>query len=88
MQVIFTRQFDKQTAIVLPKQIKIAVIEAIVNVENANKISDIKHITKLKANKTAYRIKLGDYRIGLYIKKGIATFVIFAHRKDIYKFFP
>jgi len=88
MQLIFTKQFDKQTAAITSKQLKIAVREAIIDVENANVISDIKNISALKSSKTAYRIRIGDYRIGLYIKKNIATFVIFANRKDIYKYFP
>jgi len=88
MQLIFTKQFDKQTAAITSKELKIAVREAIINVENANRISDIKNISHLKSSKTAYRIRIGDYRMGLYIKKNVATFVIFANRKDIYKYFP
>ena len=35
-----------------------------------------------------YRIRLGDYRIGIEIQKDTIIFTRFLHRKDIYKFFP
>ena len=38
--------------------------------------------------KNAYRIKIGDYRIGVFIEEDTIEFVRFVHRKDIYKKFP
>lgn len=43
---------------------------------------------KLEGYKIAYRIKLGDYRIGVFIEDETIEFVRFVHRKDIYKKFP
>jgi len=35
-----------------------------------------------------YRIKIGDYRIGMTVEGNLVTLVRFLHRKDIYRYFP
>ena len=49
---------------------------------------DIKNFKKLKGYKNAYRIKIGDYRIGVFIENKIVEFARVVHRKDIYRVFP
>jgi len=60
----------------------------IISAENAATINNIDSLKKLSGHKTAYRIKINDYRIGFVIDNETITFVRFLHRKDIYKFFP
>ncbi len=39
--------------------------------------------------KTFYRIRLGDYRVGVELEADLMVrFIIIAHRKEIYRFFP
>ena len=45
-------------------------------------------LEKLKSYKTFYRIRAGDYRIGIEIVNDKIIFTRFLHRKDIYKYFP
>ncbi len=47
-------------------------------------------LNKMKGYKNKYKIRIGDYRIGLEIDKinKIIFVKIIAHRKDIYKIFP
>ena len=61
---------------------------AIEAIKLATKLSDIQNLKKIKGHKTAYRIKIGDYRIGFYFTKNELEFCRILHRKDIYKFFP
>jgi len=68
--------------------VKKNVEEAILSVKQANTLKDIPELRKLKGFKNAYRIKVGDYRIGMTIENSLVTFAILKHRKDIYKFFP
>lgn len=35
-----------------------------------------------------YRIRIGDYRIGIEIINEVITFITIFHRKDIYNKFP
>lgn len=35
-----------------------------------------------------YRIRMGDYRLGIIVEGEVVTFVRFLHRRDIYGYFP
>ena len=48
----------------------------------------IPHIKKMEGFNTFYRTRVGDYRIGLEMKKDTLWFIIIANRKEIYKKFP
>ncbi|WP_374754821.1 type II toxin-antitoxin system RelE family toxin [Dyadobacter psychrophilus] len=43
---------------------------------------------KLKGFSNAYRIRIGDYRVGIFVENNIVELARIAHRKDIYKVFP
>jgi mRNA interferase RelE/StbE len=62
-----------------------AVIE---EVENAESLLDISNIKKLKAQGGYYRIRAGNYRIGLADSEDVITFVCVLHRKEMYRYFP
>jgi mRNA interferase RelE/StbE len=50
-------------------------------------ILSVKSAERLQ-DKLAYRIKIGDYRIGFYFVNHEIELMRILHRKDIYKFFP
>jgi mRNA interferase RelE/StbE len=54
----------------------------------ANTVSDIVNIKKLSGFKYHYRIRIGNYRVGIVIKNNEVIFERFLHRKDIYKYYP
>ncbi len=88
MNVSFYRKFEKSLDKLKDEKIRGQVAEAVRLVMTANSIQEITNLKKLKGYKTAYRIKLGEYRIGLIIENREVFFVDFAHRKDIYRRFP
>jgi mRNA interferase RelE/StbE len=88
MKVEFLRKFNKDLENLNVDHVRNAALKAISLVEKANQISDIPNIKKLTGHKAAYRIKIGDYRIGLFIEGDVAEFARIHHRKDIYTFFP
>ena len=57
-------------------------------VERAEGLADIPNLRKLAGAAQHYRLRLGDYRLGLTIEGDVATFVRCLHRKDIYRYFP
>ncbi len=88
MKIQFTSKFYKDIDKIKLKSVKNNILNIIDAVESANKISDIKNLKKIKGHSIAYRIRIGDYRIGLFIENDIVEFGRIAHRKDIYKLFP
>ncbi|OGQ94812.1 MAG: plasmid stabilization protein [Deltaproteobacteria bacterium RIFOXYD12_FULL_57_12] len=62
--------------------------EVILEVETAGRITDIDNLKKLRVKGEYYRIRSGDYRIGLIIDGDTVTFVRALHRSEIYRYFP
>jgi mRNA interferase RelE/StbE len=88
MIAVITDEFRKSLRKLNNKDVNEKVLEAIENVENAQTTQDIRGLKKLKGYKTAYRIRIGDYRIGIHISNEIVHFNRIASRKDIYDEFP
>jgi mRNA interferase RelE/StbE len=55
---------------------------------NFKSISEAKRIEKLKGYNEFYKVRFGEYRIGLKYKNDIITVERVLHRKEIYKYFP
>jgi len=57
-------------------------------VEFYTSTSQIPNFEKLKGYRIYYKIRFGDYRVGLKFEKNTLYFERILHRKDIYKFYP
>ncbi len=88
MEVEFLFTFSKDLDKIQSKVVKSEVLEIIENVENAINVTEIKNLKKLKGYKKAFRIRTGDYRVGVFIEKNKVEFARILHRKDIYRSFP
>lgn len=88
MKVEFLASFSKDIDTIRFPVIKKALERSILEVEKAPDIRYIRNVKKLRGSKTAYRIRIGDYRIGIFYESGIIQFARVVHRKDIYKVFP
>jgi len=87
MQIQFEESFEKDLLKIIDKKIKNKVIEIIDNIKQVNKPQDIANLKKLESYKTYYRIRIGNYRIGIEIIKDKVILTRILPRKDIYKFF-
>jgi mRNA interferase RelE/StbE len=54
----------------------------------AETTSRITNLKKLKGKSGYYRIRFGNYRIGIRIEDDLVIFIRALHRKDIYRYFP
>ncbi len=88
MEVIFLKKFSKDLDnINHSKDLKsiATVIELVKSVDN---IVEVPGVKKLTGFDDAFRIRSGNYRIGVFVEGNIIQFARVAHRKDIYKIFP
>ena len=88
MKTVFKKRFLKELARV-PQKIRIQIEEFVF--EKAPKLESIeesKKVEKMKGYSPFYKIRFGDYRVGLKYKEKIIIFERVLHRKDIYKYFP
>lgn len=88
MTIEFIGRFSKDLDKINQASVKKDISDIINEVKIAANLSEIKNIKKLKGHSTAYRIRTGDYRIGLFVENGVVEFARAIHRKDIYKVFP
>lgn len=51
-------------------------------------ITQIDGLKKLRGEDDAYRIRVGDYRIGVFVQNETITFARVKHRREIYRVFP
>jgi mRNA interferase RelE/StbE len=88
MNIEFRKSFEKDLGSIRNLILMQRIREVIEEVEIAENISEITNIKKLKGGSSYYRIRVGDYRIGVTVDEDIVIFVRVLHRKDIYQYFP
>jgi mRNA interferase RelE/StbE len=86
--VRFKESFVRDLRHIRDKGLLIRVRELIELVEHAPHLGEVPHLKKLRGGGNYYRLRAGDYRIGLTVEDDAITFVRFLHRKDIYRYFP
>jgi mRNA interferase RelE/StbE len=88
MNVTFSKRFSKQLDAIEDDSLRMQVAKTVKDVITANNIQDIPRLKKIRSHSSAYRIRIGNYRAGLFIEQGNVLFAVLEHRKDIYKRFP
>jgi mRNA interferase RelE/StbE len=81
------RSFQKD-ALKLPASIQIQLRKVIDALSRAQKLSELSSCKKLTGFKNAYRIRMGEYRIGFIFENETIELVRVLGRKEIYKYFP
>ena len=88
MDVLFEASFARDLKRVKDKQLLQRVQSVIEEIKAASELSQVRNLIKMQGYDTLYRIRLGDYRIGIEVMAEAVIFVRFLHRKDIYRKFP
>jgi mRNA interferase RelE/StbE len=88
MKVQYLKKFSKDLDNLTKPKDKNVVLQVILSIKDAKTLADINNIKKLTGFSNAYRVRVGDYRIGIFVEGDIVQFARIAHRKDIYKIFP
>jgi mRNA interferase RelE/StbE len=88
MIIKIDKAFKKDTNKIKDSLLLSKIADCIEEIEYADNILLIKNLKKLKGINKFYRIRLGEYRLGLQIVNETVEFIRCLHRKDIYKYFP
>lgn len=88
MEVVFLQTFENDVKRIQDKSLLRKLKDVILTLENSNNLREIVGIRKITGSNTAFRLRIRDYRLGLYYENGIIELCRFVHRKDIYKLFP
>lgn len=85
----FDESFEKSIKKLKDPKLKIRLINLIEDFENADSLTEISNVKKMQGFQTFYRVRLGDYRVGFELQEDNSIlFILVAHRKEIYKYFP
>jgi len=88
LKVQFKKSFLKDIKALGDPTIKKRIGKSIAQAEEAAALGQVENLKKLKGGEQYYRIRVGDYRIGLILEEGSLVFVRCLHRKDIYRYIP
>ena len=88
MTVRIDKSFEKDIKKIKDKVLLAKIADTIEQVQASTSQEKINNIKKLKGFRSYYRIRIGDYRIGLAIEETTVDFIRFLPRKDVYKYFP
>lgn len=87
MNIEIRRSFEKD-ALKLPLTAQNLLAKIIENLSQVEKLSELTSCKKLTGYKNAYRIRMGEYRIGFIFENGTVELIRVLGRKEIYKYFP
>ena len=88
MKVVYRQSFEKDLLAISDKKTLERIKSVLISAENASKFSDIPNLKKMHGHKTAYRIRVGNFRLGCFFENNILEFTAAKDRKNIYKSFP
>ncbi|HPG69081.1 MAG TPA: type II toxin-antitoxin system RelE/ParE family toxin [Candidatus Hydrogenedentes bacterium] len=88
MKIAFASSFERDLRKLTESAVRVAVRQAIARVEAAKDPGEIVGLRKLRTGKAYYRLRVGDYRLGMIIRSSDVTFVRFLHRSEVYRYFP
>lgn len=87
MNIEIRKSFEKDTQ-KLPASAQVQLRKVLEGLSRAEKLSELGSCKKLAGFKNAYRIRMGEYRIGFVFENGAAELIRVLGRKEIYKYFP
>lgn len=88
MEVRYSKKFLKQLASV-PSETRVKIEEFVFNeLTSVPSISSLGKVEKMQGYHGFYKVRFGNYRVGLAIENEVVIVKTVMHRRDIYKFFP
>lgn len=88
MRAEVTAKFNKDISKLRDKKLLQSVKDVLIQIEEARTLFDIPNLKKIQGAANYFRIRIGDYRMGIYFQNNVITVVRFLHRKEIYRYFP
>ena len=88
MKTAFRESFARDLKNIKDRNLLKRISRVIEEVESARSPSEIPNLKKLTGPGDFFRIRQGDWRIGLIVRADVVEFVRCLHRRDMYRYFP
>lgn len=88
MNIEFRKSFERDLRNIDNSVLLQKIQATIETIEIAISPTEIPNLKKMKGKGSYYRIRIGDYRMGLVLEKDTVIIVRVLSRKEIYRYFP
>ena len=89
MKLLYGKRFNKDLdAIRHEAKVKKKLLELIEQIKETDSLANLKAVRKIEGYQNYFRIKVGNYRLGIKLTKKRIELIRFLHRKEIYRRFP
>lgn len=88
MEVIYLESIIKDIKKIKDKKLLNSLKTTFVKLEDTEDLFQLSSVKKMSGHPNAYRIRIGDYRLGFYYEDRTIEIARFLKRNDIYKVFP
>jgi mRNA interferase RelE/StbE len=88
MKVLVQKSFEKDILKITDKKLAVQLSSLLEELETCTKLTQIRHLKKMAGKGSYYRVRLGNYRLGIKVEEDTIWLLRFMHRKEIYSFFP
>ena len=88
MEVRYHRRFDRDLGRIRDRALSRSVEQVIEELKAASNITDVRNVVKMVGWERHYRIRVGNYRLGLEMDGDVAILTRFRHRREFYRYFP
>ena len=88
MKIIYTRAITKDVRKLKDQRIIDRVTQLLEQLEAADSLDELPSLKKMLGHPTAYRTRIGSYRLGFYYEDDQVVLARFQKRSDIYRVFP
>jgi mRNA interferase RelE/StbE len=88
VKVEFRESFAKDLKGIKDRSLLKRAKEIIETIEKAGSLAEMSNMKKLKGGGNYFRLRIGDYRVGIALENDTVIFLRLLSRKDIYKYFP
>ena len=88
MKTVFRKSFARDLKRIKDQDLLKRVEQVIAEVEAAAHLQEIGNLKKMGGTTNFYRIRIGEYRIGVAVEEDTVDFVRCLARRDLYRFIP
>jgi mRNA-degrading endonuclease RelE of RelBE toxin-antitoxin system len=88
MKLKYATSFERDLRAIKEQSVRSQVRAALETLQGAPSLREVSNVKKLQGEENAYRIRVGEFRIGAVLQDDTLVLVRFLHRRDIYRYFP
>ena len=89
MKVVFRKSFERDLRKLKGDAALLARLQKVIEqLETTEELGAVASVKQMQGWSSYYRIRIGDYRLGLKVEKDALVVLRFLHRREIYRGFP